>query len=108
MVTVDRLLACMECGERCTRTEIMRRLDAGVASVQHVLNVCEAQGLLRCRSTGGRHVWWKPPFAQPVQARPFPVLQGYDAELHCKERLSVAARCAPPPGQRIYYGVGLP
>jgi hypothetical protein len=108
IVTVERLLACMGPGERCTRAEIMRRLDAGIASVQHVLGVCVAQGRLRRTAAGKQLVWWKPASAgRPVTAPSFPVLLGYDAELQRLAGLSLAARHPPPPGQTIHYGVGL-
>ncbi|MGF6604693.1 DNA-binding IclR family transcriptional regulator [Paraburkholderia sp. GAS448] len=106
IVTVERLLACIGAGERCTRAEIMRRLDAGLSSVQHVLNVCVAHGWLR-RTPEGRHlVWWKPtPLDGAVATRPFADLCGYGEELQRLARLSMAARQRPP-GQVIRYGVG--
>jgi hypothetical protein len=109
LVTVERLLACMDQEERCTRAEIMTRLDAGLATVQHMLNICVARGLLQCTSEARHHVWWKtvPPDG-PVFARSFAALRGYDEQLQRLAGLSMAARPPRPRGQVIRYGVGQP
>lgn len=108
IVTVERLLACMAPGERCTRAEIMVRLDAGLATVQHMLSVCVAQGLLRRTPEGRHHVWWRPPPGCPAMARSFADLRGYDEQLQRLARLSFAARPPRSPGLVIRYGVGQP
>jgi hypothetical protein len=58
IVTLERLLACLGNGG-AARVEIMRRLRAGIASVQPHLRVCVANGLLRRMHEADRYVWWR-------------------------------------------------
>jgi hypothetical protein len=107
-VTVESLLACMEPEERCTRAEIIRRLDAGLASVQHTLSLCVSQGLLRRSARERCYVWWKPDAAgRPVSTTSFVAMSGYDEELQRLAALSMAARPPVLPGLTVRYGVGL-
>ncbi|CAG9244359.1 hypothetical protein PUN4_1000006 [Paraburkholderia unamae] len=107
ILTIDPLLACIGANERCTRAEIIQRLGGGLTSVQHLLNICVAQGVLRRSREGRHHVWWKPESIARPPTQPAALLRGYDAQLQILAKLSATTR-PQIRGQVIHYGVGVP
>lgn len=105
-MSVELVLACIGPGERCTRAQIMQRLDMGMATVQYMLNAGIASGALRRSPEGRCHVWWKPSAAARPLIQPRAVLRGYESGIQQFREVCMAARPPAPPGQVIRYGVG--